>query len=218
MPARTGHRPQRAARARGLDACGDLGDLLVGDLAKRVRRLILRAASAFSAEEPERLRGPQHDLAYCDELATWKHPEALDMLNLGLRVGIRPRKLITTTPRPSKMLKAIIADPTTVITRGKTVDNAQNLAPTFISSIMSRYSGTRLGRQEIDGELLTDVQGALWKVRRCRAASQSRSPLLPRLQLRPYRFAGHRLSAVHSLEKGSFQCPHALGKDGATLL
>ena len=119
-------------------------------------------ATAFSAEEPERLRGPQHDLAYCDELATWPHPEALDMLNLGLRVGIRPRKLITTTPRPSKMLKAIIADPTTVITRGKTVDNAQNLAPGFIAGIMNRYAGTRLGRQEIDGELLTDVQGALW--------------------------------------------------------
>jgi phage terminase large subunit-like protein len=119
-------------------------------------------AACFSAEEPERLRGPQHDLAYCDELATWPHPEALDMLNLGLRVGIRPRKLITTTPRPSKMLKAIIADPTTVITRGKTTDNAKNLAPTFISGIMSKYAGTRLGRQEIDGELLMDVQGALW--------------------------------------------------------
>jgi phage terminase large subunit-like protein len=119
-------------------------------------------AICFSAEEPERLRGPQHDLAYCDELATWPHPEALDMLNLGLRVGIRPRKLITTTPRPSKMLKAIIADPTTVVTRGKTTDNAKNLAPTFISGIMSKYAGTRLGRQEIDGELLMDVQGALW--------------------------------------------------------
>jgi phage terminase large subunit-like protein len=119
-------------------------------------------ATCFSAEEPERLRGPQHDLAYLDELATWPHPEALDMLNLGLRVGIRPRKLITTTPRPSKMLKAIIDDPSTVITRGRTVDNAKNLAPSFISSIMNRYAGTRMGRQEIDGELLLDVQGALW--------------------------------------------------------
>jgi phage terminase large subunit-like protein len=119
-------------------------------------------ATCFSAEEPERLRGPQHDLAALDELSAWPHPEALDMLNLGLRVGARPRKLICTTPRPSKMLKAIIADPTTVITRGRTVDNAQNLAPTFISSIMTRYAGTRLGRQEIDGELLLDVQGALW--------------------------------------------------------
>jgi phage terminase large subunit-like protein len=119
-------------------------------------------ATAFSAEEPERLRGPQHDLAYLDELATWPHPEALDMLNLGLRVGIRPRKLITTTPRPSKMLKAIIADPTTVITRGATIDNEKNLAPGFIAGIMRKYAGTRLGRQEIDGELLSDTPGALW--------------------------------------------------------
>ena len=121
-------------------------------------------AAAYSAEEPERLRGPQHDLAYCDELATWPHPEALDMLNLGLRVGIRPRKLITTTPRPIKLLNAIIADPTTVITRSKTADNAKNLAPSFMAGNMRKYAGTRLGRQEIDGELLSDVPGALWQL------------------------------------------------------
>jgi phage terminase large subunit-like protein len=121
-------------------------------------------ATCFSAEEPERLRGPQHDLAYCDELATWPHPECLDMLNLGLRVGIRPRKLITTTPKPSKLLKAIIADPTTVITRGKTADNAANLSPMFMAGIMRKYGGTRLGRQEIDGELLLDVPNALWQL------------------------------------------------------
>jgi predicted phage terminase large subunit-like protein len=121
-------------------------------------------ASVFSAEEPERLRGPQHDLAFCDELAAWKYPEALDMLNFGLRVGARPRKLITTTPKPTKQLKAIIADPTTVITRGKTLDNAKNLAPQFISGIMAKYAGTRLGRQEIDGELLSDTPGALWQL------------------------------------------------------
>jgi predicted phage terminase large subunit-like protein len=121
-------------------------------------------AIAFSAEEPERLRGPQHDLAYLDELAAWKYPEALDMLNFGLRVGVRPRKLITTTPKPTKLLKAIIANPATVTTRGKTTDNAKNLAPTFISSIMNRYAGTRLGRQEIDGEMLSDTPGALWQL------------------------------------------------------
>jgi predicted phage terminase large subunit-like protein len=121
-------------------------------------------ATALSAEEPERFRGPQHDLALCDELASWPHPEALDMLNFGLRVGIRPRKLICTTPKPSKLLRSIIADPNTVITRGKTVDNAKNLAPTFITSIMHKYAGTRLGRQEIDGELLSDTPGALWQL------------------------------------------------------
>jgi phage terminase large subunit-like protein len=121
-------------------------------------------ATAFSAEEPERLRGPQHDLAYLDELCTWPHPEALDMLNLGLRVGIRPRKLITTTPKPSRLLKAIIADPATVITRGKTADNEKNLSPSFMAGILRKYGGTRLGRQEIDGELLLDVPNALWEL------------------------------------------------------
>lgn len=121
-------------------------------------------AALYSAEEPERLRGPQHDLAALDELAAWKYPEALDMLNLGLRSGTRPRKLICTTPRPSKMLKAIIEDPSTVITRGKTADNAKNLAPSFMDGILRKYGGTRLGRQEIGGELLSDVPGALWQL------------------------------------------------------
>jgi phage terminase large subunit-like protein len=138
-------------------------------------------ATAFSAEEPERLRGPQHDLAYLDELATWPHPEALDMLNLGLRVGIRPRKLITTTPKPSKMLNAIIADPTTVITRGKTADNAKNLSPMFMASIMRKYAGTRMGRQEIDGELLSDTPGALWQLDWLDRDRVDRAPQLKRI-------------------------------------
>jgi phage terminase large subunit-like protein len=121
-------------------------------------------AAVFSAEEPERLRGPQHDLAALDELAVWKYPEALDMLNLGLRVGIRPRKLICTTPKPSKMLKSIITDPATIVTRGRTADNAKNLAPSFMAGILRKYGGTRLGRQEIDGELLLDVPNALWQL------------------------------------------------------
>jgi phage terminase large subunit-like protein len=121
-------------------------------------------ATCFSAEEPERLRGPQHDLAFCDEVAAWKYPEAMDQLNFGLRVGIRPRKLITTTPKPTKLLKSIVNDPTTFITRGSTLDNKSNLAPSFMSSIIKKYSGTRLGRQEIDGELLSDTPGALWQL------------------------------------------------------
>jgi predicted phage terminase large subunit-like protein len=120
-------------------------------------------ATCYSAEEPERLRGPQHDLAALDELCAFSHPETLDMLNFGLRVGARPRKLITTTPKPTKQLKQIIADPTTIITRGRTLDNSANLAPTFISGILNKYGGTRLGRQEIEGELLDDTPGALWQ-------------------------------------------------------
>lgn len=121
-------------------------------------------ATAFSAEEPERLRGPEHDLAFCDEAAAWKYPETMDMLLFGLRVGKRPRMLITTTPKPVKLLRDLLAreGKDVAVTRGRTLDNAANLAPTFLSQIVSKYEGTRLGRQELDGELLTDVPGALW--------------------------------------------------------
>jgi predicted phage terminase large subunit-like protein len=122
-------------------------------------------ATAYSAEEPERLRGPQHDLAFCDEAAAWKYPEAMDMLLFGLRVGQRPRMLICTTPRPTKLLRDLLAreGKDVAITRGRTMDNAENLAPTFLSQIVSKYEGTRLGRQELNGELLEDVAGALWQ-------------------------------------------------------
>jgi predicted phage terminase large subunit-like protein len=121
-------------------------------------------ATAYSAEEPERLRGPQHDLAFCDEAAAWRFPEAMDMLLFGLRIGKRPRMLITTTPRPVRMIKDLLAreGADVVVTRGKTSDNKDNLAPTFMSQIISKYAGTRLGRQELDAELLEDVPGALW--------------------------------------------------------
>lgn len=123
-------------------------------------------ATAFSAEEPERLRGPQHDLAFCDEAAAWKYPEAMDMLLFGLRIGVRPRMLITTTPKPVKLLRELLAreGKDVAVTRGKTMDNRANLAPTFLSQIVSKYEGTRLGRQELDGELLTDIPGALWSI------------------------------------------------------
>lgn len=121
-------------------------------------------ATAYSAEEPERLRGPQHDLAFCDEAAAWRFPEAMDMLLFGLRVGKRPRMLITTTPKPVKLIKDLLAREgvDVVVTRGKTLDNAANLAPTFLSQIVAKYDGTRLGRQELNAELLEDVPGALW--------------------------------------------------------
>jgi predicted phage terminase large subunit-like protein len=123
-------------------------------------------ATAFSAEEPERLRGPEHDLAFCDEAAAWKYPETMDMLLFGLRVGVRPRMLITTTPKPVKLLRDLLAREggDVVVTRGRTMDNRANLAPTFLSQIVSKYQNTRLGRQELDGELLTDIPGALWSI------------------------------------------------------
>lgn len=120
-------------------------------------------ATTFSAEDPDQLRGPQFDLAWSDELAKWRYAEsAWDMLQFGLRLGTRPRQLVTTTPRPIPLLKRILADPKTAITRGKTYDNAANLAESFLQQIRTRYEGTRLGRQELDAELLEDVPGALW--------------------------------------------------------
>lgn len=120
-------------------------------------------ATLFSAEEPESLRGPQHDTAWCDELAKWHYLEsAWDNLQLGLRLGARPRQVVTTTPRALASLKAIIARSDTVMTRGTSYDNRANLAPAFFAEIIRRYEGTRFGRQEISAELLDDVAGALW--------------------------------------------------------
>ena len=119
-------------------------------------------ATAYSADEPDRLRGPQHDGAWPDELAAWRYPEALDMLMFGLRLGSDPRSVVTTTPRPTKLIRELIAAPTTAVTTGSTYDNLANLAPAFAEQIIRKYEGTRLGRQELLAEILTDVPGALW--------------------------------------------------------
>jgi phage terminase large subunit-like protein len=119
-------------------------------------------ATTYSADEPERLRGPQHDAAWCDEIASWRYPEAWDMLMFGLRLGADPRVVVTTTPKPIRIIRELIADPTTVITRGSTYDNRANLAPAFLEQIIRKYEGTRLGRQELNAEILDDVPGALW--------------------------------------------------------
>lgn len=120
-------------------------------------------ATLFSAEEPERLRGPQHDAAWADELAAWKSPQdTWDMLQFGLRLGRHPRQVITTTPKPCLALRQIMKSPTTVLSRGSTRENAANLAPSFLAQIVNRFEGTRLGRQELEAEILDDVPGALW--------------------------------------------------------
>jgi phage terminase large subunit-like protein len=122
-------------------------------------------ALLFSAEESERLRGPQFDLIVADELAAWKDAQAVwDMAMFCLRLGRRPRWVVTTTPKPLKLLKSLIAREgrDVIVTRGSTFENAANLPPTFLEEIKSRYEGTRLGRQEISAEILEDVQGALW--------------------------------------------------------
>ncbi|GGB00417.1 DNA-packaging protein [Brucella endophytica] len=120
-------------------------------------------ATLFSAEEPERLRGPQHDALWCDELAAWKYlRETWDMAMFGLRLGDRPRTCITTTPKPLKLIREIMKDEKTLMTRGSTYDNAGNLAPNFLQTIRDKYEGTRLGRQELHAEFLEEAEGALW--------------------------------------------------------
>jgi phage terminase large subunit-like protein len=119
-------------------------------------------ATLFSADEPERLRGPQHDAAWCDELTSWRYPEAWDMLMFGLRLGSDPRVVVTTTPRPTKLLRELILDPSVLVTRGTTYENRSNLASGFLEQIIQKYQGTRLGRQELDAELLEDAPDALW--------------------------------------------------------
>lgn len=117
----------------------------------------------FSGEEPDRLRGPQSHADWCDELGAWKYAQATwDMAMLGLRLGTHPRVCVTTTPKPIPLIRDLLKVPTTHITRGSTYDNRANLAPTFFDSIIRKYEGTRLGRQELNAELLEDVPGALW--------------------------------------------------------
>jgi predicted phage terminase large subunit-like protein len=120
--------------------------------------------TCYSADEPDRLRGPQHDAAWTDEIASWRYPDSWDMLMLGLRIGKNPRVVATTTPRPVKLIRDLLAreGKDVAVTRGRTVENVANLAPAFLNEIMRRYEGTRLGRQELDAEVLEDVPGALW--------------------------------------------------------
>ncbi len=121
-------------------------------------------AQMFSAEDPDGLRGPQFDAAWCDEVAKWRHPQKTwDMLQFALRLGSAPQMVATTTPRPIPLLKKLLVDAGTVVTRAATADNAENLAPTFIEEMTRRYWGTALGRQELLGELVDDTSGALWR-------------------------------------------------------
>lgn len=120
-------------------------------------------ALGYNGTEPDQLRGPEFDTAWVDELAKYRYARNLwDMLQFTMRSGDDPRVFVTTTPRPIAVLREIINDPTTTITRGKTLDNANNLPKQFIDGMLTRYGGTRLGRQELDAEMLEDVPGALW--------------------------------------------------------
>lgn len=139
-------------------------------------------AQAFSAEDPESLRGPQFHAAWCDELAKWRYArETWDMLQFGLRLGDWPRQLVTTTPRPMPLLRELIAHPATVLTRALTRENAANLAPSFLESVIAQYAGTRLGRQELDGEIVDARKDALWTRDMLEAARIAEAPPLARI-------------------------------------
>ena len=116
----------------------------------------------FSAEEPDRLRGKQHMKLWLDELAAWRDPDAFDQALLGLRLGDKPQAVITTTPRPTKLIKRLIGDPNAVVTRGSTFDNARFLADAFVERIAADFEGRAIGRQELYAEIVEEAPGALW--------------------------------------------------------
>jgi len=138
----------------------------------------------YSADEPDRLRGPQHHYGWIDELAAMKRGQEMwDMFSLGLRLPgvLPPRALITTTPKPYRWLRDIMGEASTITTGGSTYENLDNLAPTFRKRILARYEGTRLGRQELHAELLEDVEGALWSLSMFDAARMADVPPLGRI-------------------------------------
>lgn len=138
-------------------------------------------ATTYSADAPELLRGPQHDWAWCDELAAWKRAKAAwDNLMLGLRLGTNPQVCVSTTPKPLKLLMELARSDRTVITKGTTYDNLENLAQNFKEQVLGRYEGTTLGRQELYAELLDELPGAAWKRSTIDAGRIDKEPTLDR--------------------------------------
>lgn len=116
----------------------------------------------YSADEPDRLRGPQHHFAWADELAAWRRVQMTwDMLQMTMRLGDHPQVCVTTTPRPIPLIKSLVKDDRSYVVRGSTYDNLKNLAPTFAEAVVSRYEGTTLGRQELHADIIDDMPGAL---------------------------------------------------------
>ncbi|MBM2576821.1 DNA-packaging protein [Jannaschia sp. Os4] len=139
-------------------------------------------AQCFSAHEPEAMRGPQFDAAWCDELAKWREGQAAwDMLQFCLRLGDDPRAVVTTTPKNVPVLKGILGRDTTVTTHATTRDNAAHLARGFLEEVEARFAGTRMGRQELDGVLLEDVEGALWTTAMLEACRADEVPEMDRV-------------------------------------
>ncbi|MDR6431488.1 terminase large subunit domain-containing protein [Brucella pseudogrignonensis] len=178
------------ADAREVMVDGPSGILSVSRLSRpryeATRRRLLwdngAVASLYTSEDPDGLRGPQFDAAWCDELAKWKNPQATwDMLQFGLRLGSFPRQVVTTTPRAVPLLKSLMTDNSVAMTHMRTSENAEHLASGFIETINQRYAGTRLGRQELDGELIEERAGALWSRERIEQCFEQSAPELIRI-------------------------------------
>jgi len=178
-------------QAREVMVMGDSGILACSPPDRRPvweasrRRLVWpngATATVYSAHEPEALRGPQFDAAWVDELAKWKKAEeSWDMLQFALRLGSHPQQVVTTTPRNVEVLKRILRSASTVTTQAPTDANRAYLAESFLAEVEARYGGTRLGRQELEGVLLEDVEGALWTSAMVEAARVDRLPDLDRI-------------------------------------
>jgi phage terminase large subunit-like protein len=204
----------------GILACARSGEKVAWQRSRGVLAFDSGAqAFALSAERPGMLRGPQHHVAWCDELAKWGRPggggpstgsgrgeETWDNLMLGLRLGERPRTIVTTTPRPVALLHRILALPRCVATHGRTADNPFS-AQDFREAVMSMYGGTRLGRQELDGELVGEAEGALWTREMLEAARVEAAPALARVVI------GVDPPAAASGTCGIVAC--GMGQDGA---
>lgn len=138
----------------------------------------------FSADTPDRMRGPQYHRVWCDELAAWRYEEAFDQLQFGLRLGQNPQMVITTTPRPTKLVKQLVqrVEQDVVMTTGSTFENEAHLAQSALRTFRERYEGTRLGRQELYAEVLTDIEGALWTFAQIEKAKLSDDAPIPEMQ------------------------------------
>lgn len=134
-------------------------------------------AFTYNGTTPDQLRGPQHHFAWVDELAKFEYmQDAWDQLQFGLRLGEHPKVLVTTTPRPLPLIRKLVNDPDSVVVRGSTLDNQANLAKNTVKQLYDRYAGTRLGRQELEGEILDDIPGALWRREDIDAARKREAP------------------------------------------
>lgn len=169
-------------------------------------------ATLYDAREPDQLRGPQHDLILMDELAKYRYAQQLfDNMLFGLRLGPHPRWVATTTPRPTKLIRALAIDPRVKLTRGSSDENLANLAPTYKRNVIDRYAGTRIGRQELNAEILDDVPGALWSRK---ALDEGRVREAPPLQRIVIALDPPATSGESANEAGIIACGVAPNADG----